>query len=131
MQLQSDFTMIRHTISKLELIKIKKKAMRHKVWFKLLDKIDRAVIDLTIGCVEKIRSSKLAEIITKIVNKLKQTLESPIKRLMKQVGLSLAQKLSEIAQAWGNKSASQWIKELSFIRYLTIIYVNTPIIFKT
>jgi hypothetical protein len=123
--------MIRHTISKLELIKIKKKAMRHKVWFKLLDKIDRAVIDLTIGCVEKIRSSKLAEIITKIVNKLKQTLESPIKRLMKQVGLSLAQKLSEIAQAWGNKSASQWIKELSFIRYLTIIYVNTPIIFKT
>jgi hypothetical protein len=131
MQLKVDSTMIRWTISRSELIKIKKKALRHKAWFKTLTRIDRAIIDLTIGCVEKIKSSKLVKIITEIINKLKQTLESPIKRLMKQLGFSLAKKISQIAQNWGNKSASRWIRELSFIQYLTIIHVNTPIIFKT
>jgi hypothetical protein len=112
-------------------MKIKKKAMRHGVWFKTLDKIDRAIVNLTIHCVEKIRSLKLAEIVKAIVNKLKQSLESPVKSLMRQIGHPLAQKISQIAQNWGNKSASKWAKELDFIQYLTIIYINTPLLFKT
>jgi hypothetical protein len=123
--------MIKGTISRLELIKIKKKAMRHKAWFKTLNRIDRAIIDLTIHCTEKVQSPKLTNILTKIIDKLKQTLESPIRRIMKQIGLSLTKKISQIAQRWGNKSASQWVREPSFVQYLTIIYVNTPLLFKT
>jgi hypothetical protein len=130
MQLKVDSTMIQWTISRLELIKIKKKAMRHKAWFKILDRTERAIIDLTIRCVEKIRSTKLIEIVTEIMNKLKQIIESPIKRLMRQIGLSLAQKLSEIAQRWGNNSAYLWVLDINFIQYLTIIQKNLSSIFR-
>jgi hypothetical protein len=118
------------TITRSELMKIKKRAMRRKAWFKILDKTERAIIDLTIQCVEKIRSTKLTKILTEIINKLKQIIESPIKRLMKQIGLPLAQKLSEVAQNWGNKAARFWVAELGFIQYLTVIQRNLPPIFR-
>lgn len=117
-------------ISTFELRKIKKKAMRHRAWFKVLDRVDRAIVNLTIQCVERIRSPKLAEIVTAILNKLKQNLESPIKSLMQQVGLPLAQKLGEIAQGWGNKSARLWANNLGFIQYLAIMQKNLSSVFR-
>lgn len=117
-------------ISRAEVLKIKKKATRHRIWFKILNRIDRAIINLTIQCVEKIRSPKLAEIVTAILNKLKQSLESPIKRLMKQVGLPLAQQLSQIAQRWGNKSAKYWAEDREFVKYLAVIQKNLSSLFR-
>jgi len=35
------------------LVEVRKKALRTKVWWKALDRIDRAVIDLTIQVVNK------------------------------------------------------------------------------
>jgi hypothetical protein len=49
---------------------------------------------------------------------------------MREVGCGLAEKLSLIAQGWGNKSASDWTEDPSFVQYLAITYMNTPAIFK-
>jgi len=125
---------IMHTrlrLGKNELAKIKTKAMRRGVWFKVLTRAERAQMELTIKIVKRIRSSILAEVVTSIVKRLMDAMESKIVRLMREVGRALARKFSGIAQKWGNKSAPHWETDTSFIQYLTVTYLNTPTMFKS
>ena len=104
--------------------------MRRKVWFRVLDRIERAIINLTIGCVQRVRSLKLERIISTIVDKLTNAMKSMLEKLMEDVGRPLAQKLSRIAWNWGNKSAVQWAEDHIFIQYLTIMQMNILKTFK-
>ncbi|RLI40192.1 hypothetical protein DRO69_13240 [Candidatus Bathyarchaeota archaeon] len=110
--------------SKSELIRIKIKAMRRKVWFRTLTRSERAQIDLTIRYVQKVRSLLLTKVLVSIVRKLKDVLESRVARAIREVGFSLAEKLSQIAKSWGNNSASRWVEDHGFTQYLTIMWMN-------
>jgi hypothetical protein len=128
--IESLFTQTSAPLGKNELVKIKAKAMRRGVWFRVLTRAERAQIELTMKIVKRIRSFILAKVVTCIVKKLLDAMESKITQLMKQVGQALAQKLSRTAQKWGNKTAHQWITDPSFIQYLTINYMNMPTSFR-
>jgi len=117
-------------LTRIELTKIKVRAMRRGFWFKVLSRVERAGIDLTIKVVEKVRSILLAKMLTSVVKKLLEAMESRVVSMMKTVGRSLAQKMSRIAQGWGNKSAAQWAADLGYTRYLTVTYMNMPAMFK-
>ena len=99
----------------------KKTALRRGVWFRSLSRIERGVIDLTIRYVENIKSTKLAKVVTAIIEKLQTATENPLERLLSTIGLALTQKLSKIAISWGNKSASQWANDRSYAKYLLLI----------
>jgi hypothetical protein len=118
-------------LTKEELTKIKVRAIRRGVWFRVLSKIERASMDLTIKVVKRVRSFLLARVLSSIVRKLLDAMESRVVRLMREVGRGLAQKLSRIAQSWGNKSANKWAADPGFIQYLTINCMNTPALFRT
>jgi galactitol-specific phosphotransferase system IIC component len=75
---------------------------------------------------ERVKSAKLAKIVTAIVEKLENAIESVVERLMERVGSSLPHKLSLIAVGWGNPAASQWAHDRGFIRFLAVNYMNTP-----
>jgi hypothetical protein len=45
---------------------------------------------------------------------------------MREVGESLAKRLSAIAKGWGCRSADAWAEDTGFIRFLTVNYMNTP-----
>jgi hypothetical protein len=109
-----------------EIIRIKARAIRRGVWFRVLTRLERACIDLTIKVVERIRSRLLRKVLSSILKKLEEAIESQVWRLMREIGCSLAQKLCQIAQEWGNKLAGQWAQDSSFIKYLTITYMNKP-----
>jgi hypothetical protein len=112
-------------LSKDELVMMRVKALRGGVWFKVLSGVERSMVNLTIRLVEKVvKSSLLARLMVGIIDKLKEAAESRFLRMVGEVGLPLARKLSGIAQTWGNKSASQWTEDPCFIRYLTIMWVN-------
>lgn len=113
-----------------ELVRMRAKAIRRGVWFKTLTKSERAQVDLTIRIVQKVRSFLLARVLSSLVKKLLEAMESMIVRMMRVVGSPLAEKLSQIAQNWGNASATQWAKDPGFIQYLTITHMNTPVMFK-
>jgi hypothetical protein len=98
----------------------KKHALRRGVWFKALTRIERGIIDLTVKYVDNIKSSKLAKVLTAIILKLQTTTESMIDKLVRIIGLSLAQKISKIAINWGNHSASMWADDRAFARFLII-----------
>ena len=118
-------------LNKTQLIKLRLKAMRAGVWFRALPRIDRALVDLTIKVASNIRSSTLAKNILAVVRKLEGFLESSLLRAFREVGLPRAQKLSLVAQKWGNTSAESWSSDVSFINFLAVMHINKPKAFKT
>jgi len=113
-------------LGKNELVRIKARAMRRGVWFRVLTRAERAQIELTTRVVKRIRSFFLARVLTAIVEKLLDAMESKVMRLMREVGPVLARKLSRTAQKWGNNSAEGWPQDSGFIQYLIIMHLNKP-----
>ena len=116
-------------LSKAELVFKRQKAMRRHLWFKVLNRCERAIFNLTIRCVKQIKSSKLAKIMTAIVEKLTYSMKSKVEKLSEHIGRPIAQKISSLAVSWGNREAVKWAEDTSLMRYLTIVNMNMPKIF--
>jgi hypothetical protein len=112
-----------------KLAKLRIKAIRRGVWFKILNRAERAQIDLTVKVVKRVRSPLLTKVLTFLMRKLSKALEGRVKRLTREVGRRIAEKLSLIAQSWGYVSASLWKIEYGFKRFLAIMYMNSPGVF--
>ena len=110
------------------LAKLKLKALRRGIWFKDLKREERKLLELTMRVVEKVRSFLLAKLVSRIVGKLCEAMESRVIRLMRTEGRSLAEKISKIAQVWGNKTARSWARDRGFIQFLTVSNLSS---FKT
>lgn len=107
-----------------ELARIRLMAIRRRVWFKVLSRLERGLIDLVLKVTKEVRSKVLAKAICSIVKKLLEALESKVAVLMRQIGAPLARELSRIARKWGNKGAHEWVNDFGFIQYLTIMKMN-------
>jgi len=108
------------------LAEVRRKALRNKTWWKALERLDRAFIDLTIHVVEEVRSVNLGLEIVKVLKKLNDALKSPFIRLMESYGLERAAWLSLQAQSWGYGGACSWRHDFGFVRYLALIKLNSP-----
>lgn len=110
--------------SKCELVKWKAKAFRGRVWFNALNRLERGLVDSVIQVVDTVRSALLRKVLSSIVQKLQTALESPVTRMIREVGRPLASQISAIAVSWGNRSAQRWKDEQRFIRFLAVMQVN-------
>jgi len=110
------------------LVKLRLKALRRGAWFRDLKHSERKLLNLTIRVVEEVRSFLLAKIVSRIVGKLCEAMESRIFRLMRTEGRSLADKIARIGEAWGNLAAKSWANDQGFIQYLTVSNLSS---FKT
>jgi hypothetical protein len=113
-------------VSLSALARLRSLAVRRGVWFRVLSRLDRGLVDLTLRMLHSIRSRTLATTLWSIMQRLVEALEGKVSWMMRQVGGPLAEKMSRIAQGWGNKSAREWAKDRGFIRYLTILSMNGP-----
>ena len=111
--------------TKQDLTKIRSRALRTRVWFRALSRVERAIIDLTIRCVEKVRSNVLARTISTIVNKLLESLEEEFMERAERIGYKIAEKLGIIGERWGNKACSTWKRDKSFVKFLGVNTLNT------
>jgi len=107
-----------------DLLEIKTKALRTKVWFRALSKVERAIIDLTIRCVEKIRSNVLAGTVAKIINKILQSLEQDFMTRAERVGREIAERLCRLGERWGNEACTNWKCDRCFIKFLGVNALN-------
>ena len=110
------------------LINARTRAVRQRIWFNALSKVERGIMDLTIRCVERVRSRILNRMISKIVAKILKHLKPCFLETATKVGREIARELCEIALNWGNMNALRWKHDLEFIRFLGIRSVNTRII---
>jgi hypothetical protein len=112
-------------LNKTQLTKLKKKAIRRGVWFTVLRRIDRALIDLTIKVSDIVRSYNLVKSILTIARKVQEVFQSKLAHRIKEIGIPLTRKLSLLAQNWGNKGAWKWVNDANFAWYLTITKLNS------
>lgn len=101
------------------------RSMRRGVWNRVLNRLERAQVNLTLRVVRRVRSPFLARVLDLIVAKLSNALQSRVARITKLIGFPLALRLSRIAQDWGNKSAQAWAQDSGFARYLAIMSLNS------
>ena len=108
-------------------MRIKTRALRRRVWFKVTSRLERGIVDLTIRCVERIRSPVLAGIISEIIRKILRTLENGFLKMAEKVGAVIAERVCGFALAWGNRTASSWKHNPGFVRFLGISAVNAQV----
>lgn len=116
----------RFRLTKSEIVKLRIKAIRRGIWFRVLTRAERAYIGLVIKLVDRVRSYLLAEVLMAIIKRLTNALGTKVVLKVIKMGYYLAQKLSRIAQTWGNISAIYWAKDPVFTRYLSIMHINAP-----
>jgi len=109
--------------SRSELIALRRKAVRRGIWFRVLTRIERATIDLTIRCVERVRSTTLTRIVAEIAEKIKYATAGFISKA-EVVGRELAERAVELALSWGNKVATKWKDDIGFARYLGVMSLS-------
>ena len=119
----TSFPLTREALAKLRL-----KALRRGAWFRDLKQGERQLLSLTIRVVQSVRSFLLAKLVSRIVSKLCEAMGSRIFHLMRTKGRSLAERISKIAEAWGNRAAKFWANDRGFIQYLTVSNLSS---FKT
>lgn len=93
------------------LVKVRREARRKGCYYSVLKQNEHKLLDLTIRVVEKVRSFMLAKIVSRLVSRLCEAMESRIFRRIRTEGRILAENLSEIAQAWGYRAAKSWAND--------------------
>jgi hypothetical protein len=111
-------------LKKSHLIKLKLKAIRSGVWFRALPRIDRVLVDLTIKVAGNVRSFTLVKSILTVMRKLEGLLDNKLLRAVREIGFPIAQRLSLIAQEWGNGSAKEWNSTDRFARFWAVMALN-------
>jgi hypothetical protein len=113
------------------LAKLKTIAVRRGLWFKVLSAVERAVVDLTLKVVERVRSSVLKEALKSIASKVVEALKSrSFKERAMAIGRALAERLVRVAERLGNKRAREWAEDPRFVMYLGVSWLNTPSMFR-
>lgn len=110
--------------------KLKRISIRNKSWFGVLTWGQRRFIEAVMKVVERIRSPLLLRLLAPLVMKLLSAagkgdatmgaftlMGKTAYRLMRNV----AQKISSIAQRWGNNIAQKWVEDAGFIKYLMMM----------
>jgi hypothetical protein len=110
--------------SRVFFLRLRREALRKHVWFKVLNRTERALLYLVPRCMETPKNATLIDVLAKIIVKIKDALKSRMAELVNRVGRPLAVRLSAIAQKWGNRNAEQWALDRGFWKYLTIVNLN-------
>jgi len=116
---------MRFQLTRETLARTKRKALRKRIWFRVLTKLERGILDLTIRCVERVRSPLLERSLTTILSKLSDAPEKGYLYVVEKIGRPLAAKISSMAKSWGNESAQDWWRDLALIRYLGATTTST------
>lgn len=108
------------------LVEMRRKALKRRVWFKALDRVERGILSLAARVVDRVESAVLGVVLVKILRKLRDALKSGFVRRMEEFGLRRAREIALQAITWGYVAAKTWASDLRFVRYLTLIDVNKP-----
>ena len=113
--IRSDFALTREN-----LVKLKRKAVRRGCWYRDLKQSERKLLDLTVRVVDKVRSFLLAKVVSRLVSRLFEVMESRIVRLIRTEGRVMAKRLSDVGQSLGCKSAKFWANDCGVMQFLVV-----------
>jgi len=110
-------------ISREDLIRAKRLALRLKVWYKL-ERASRSIVDLSIGVIKlQVKSRTLNEMLRKILLKI---MEHTFSWRAKKIGLELALRQVGVALSWGLEGALKWLQDEAYVIFLGVNHINNP-----
>ncbi|MFH2112171.1 MAG: hypothetical protein ABIJ47_13035 [Candidatus Bathyarchaeota archaeon] len=112
-------------VSEEQLREVRGTALRRRVWYKVLDGIERGIVNLTISVVGGVKSPTLMREISKILVKLRDALESAFTRHLEEYGSRKLVEIIKVALSFGNEEALRWGTD-SFARLLAVNNYNNP-----
>ena len=89
----------------------------------MLDRAERALINLTIQVVDAVRSDRLAKVLSNPIEKLREAMKTLPERA-REVGRPLVERLSRVAQSLGYLEAGGWAGDESFVEYVGLCAMN-------
>ncbi len=92
---------------------LKTRALRRRVWYRVLSRMERGLLDLTMRWVDKVRSGLMARVLLRILVKLARALNERMVRVLGR-GRELALGLSRLAVHWENAGAYGWGLDRAF-----------------
>lgn len=104
--------------SRDSLLRLRRRALRQGLWFKALNRVERALVQLTARCIESPSSPRLLAILSQIVGKLNAFVVESFNGLIERLGTPLAERIALLGQRWGLTNADAWKTDIHFIRYL-------------
>lgn len=106
--------------------KVRQEALRKRVWYRVLNPVERGIINLTCRLIDEVKSDSLGTVLVKILAKLKKAFKSGFVRHIESYGLAKAIEVAGQACKLGYEKALTWAKDLSFVKYLTMQDYNKP-----
>jgi hypothetical protein len=108
------------------LAQIRKKALKGRYWYKVLDGLERGIFNLSSRLFEVIHEGTLLVTLRNIIDKLVEAGKSPFKRHLEAHGVTRARQIFDQAQRFGYNLSEGLVSE-SFVRYLMFLDFNQPI----
>jgi len=105
--------LLNRPLTRVVLIDLKTRSLRKRIWFRVLDRVERGFVDLTIRWVDKVRNGTMAKVLLQILGKLALALEHGMARVL-DIGMKLALRASQYAVEWGNHQAHAWRFDRTF-----------------
>ena len=102
-------------------------ALRKRVWYRVLDRIERGIFNLTIDIVEKVQSSVLAVELVKILAKLRDASKSAFTRHVESYGYLKLREIVRQADALGCEGACGWLMDLGFAEWFALNNYSNPV----
>ena len=104
---------------------VRRRAWRKRVWFTACTRLERGIVDLTIRCVDTVRSARLALVLGRVVVKILKACRSRFVMRVEWTGSDLAARLSRIGASWGMAQAAGWTGDRAFRRWAGVNAVNS------
>ena len=112
--------------TKNDLVRFRSRALKWGVWFQALGTVERTLLNLAIRTVHRVRNRVLYKALVSIANRLNDSFDHRVSPTIRMIDFPCAQKLSLLAQNWGNTCARNWMFDLSFVRFMVITHANSP-----
>jgi hypothetical protein len=119
-----NFNAIMYTSSFLA--EVRRKALRRRVWYGTLDRVERGVLSLATQVVDSVESVVLGVELVKIVSKLNVPMRSGFVRHMISFGVRRAREIRDQAVGFNYSEAKGWLWDWGFVRYLAVLDYCQP-----
>jgi hypothetical protein len=103
---------------------VRRKALRKRVWYRALDRLERGIFSLATQLIDEVKSELLGVELVKMLRKLSDAMKSGFARCVEEYGLRKAKAIALQAVRFGYESAGEWASDVGFIRYLAFLKVN-------
>ena len=89
---------------------VRLEALRKRVWYRALDRVERGIINLTCSIIDRVESAVLGSVLVRIIDRLREAMKGDFVKVVESVGCERARRLALLARGWCYWDVRGWLK---------------------